>query len=354
LLQDSVFIVSGSKPVDDHRLYEKWGLFFHRQGFKNIHIIGKEGILPNYFVSHCYSSSKKSLSRLMFVFRTTMLFFNQKPKIIVICSFELLISGFIYHIFKRKHGKIYYDIWENYTLNISTQGVYVGLKKYILLAFIWFCELLGRLFITHFFYTDNVYLKQLSFLTSTNSTWIKNLYSYPSPIIANKKKKLFLITGTLSEAYGFERGVKWIASILKQDPDATFKIIGHNCDATIEKHLPLLKALKVDVSLNRKPITHNILLQEIARAETLLLPYSWTSSFKGCMPVKLLEALYLETKVWCLYDEDLAQLISHPKLSFFNSNFESIAVDQPKSQSNNWFSTFYEAYDKELKRIFFI
>jgi hypothetical protein len=97
-------------------------------------------------------------------------------------------------------------------------------------------------------------------------------------------------------------------------------------------------------------LNHKELLDEIAKSETLLLPYNWSEAFVGCTPVKLYEALSLNTKVKCTFEENLARKINHPLLTFVD---KELNVIDSLSEDNFELLTFNERYYSKLKSFLF-
>ena len=293
--RNNVIIASVLKPQDDHRLFEKWGGFFKTNRLSQVHLFAQpnDSKKEDSFSYHNSIKKRGFFQRFICQIKFLQLLFSVKPEIVIICTFELLLMARFYSFFSRKTS-FFYDVRENYALNISSQGNYHGLKKQLSLFFIRWSEKVSTRFITHFFYTDAIYKDQLYFLNQ-NSTLIENLFSFRDDKIVKTEytAPTFLITGTISKAYGIELGLDWFKKIKQVIPTAELIILGHSTD----NYSFDSSDSSIHLKTSSKPIPHATIINTIASVDFLLLPYLWESSFEGCTPTKLHEALYLNTKV---------------------------------------------------------
>lgn len=294
---NTTLIASVLKPMDDHRLAEKWGLFFETKTNDSIHIFGRKAKNFIGLNAQFHTSLTKGtlLHRFIAIFKFFRLLTVLKPTTVIITSFELISPSFIYAVFHRKTS-FYYDVAENYALNIKHQNIYKDLKQFLFYYFVKGNEKLSPLFVKHYFYTEKIYLKQLSFLTPSNATLIENRYSFPFEIKPETEKKAFtfLICGTISKAYGIEKGIHWFQHIQQLIPHAKLKIVGHLTD---DFDLSVIKNNNITLETSTSPLHHKKILTAIKHADCLLLPYDWSKPFVGCTPTKIYEANALNTPI---------------------------------------------------------
>jgi hypothetical protein len=321
--QDTVLIASSTKPQDDHRIFEKWGLFFSDYLKKKTIIFAPiAGNKLENKIDFIDSNDCKSLyNRFLNIFLFFKTLYRAKPSLVMICNFELLLPAYLYAKFCKSKTVFFYDVVENYRLNLVSQSNYGRFTTFFVLKFIQLNEWFGSKFIKHFFYSDAIYKSQLRFLKKGNASLIENLYSYPFEIKKEKTANSFLITGTLSKSYGLYLGLEWIKSIKEKNSKAIFYIVGHLTD---DFEIPKDYYHFCHIEIKKNPLSHSEILKWIAKSETLLLPYHWSQSFKGCTPVKLLEAIELETKVICTFESSLFEKIAHPLLTFVDDSMREI------------------------------
>lgn len=318
-----ILIASVLKPHDDHRMFEKWALFFKNSFNADVHVFGStQNITESYDIKfHNSLSTKNKLNRIKCLFNYFFLLRKLKPKTVIIETFELILPSFFYWIFNFKYCNFFYDIRENYSLNWKDQKTQNNLFATLGLAYIKLNEALSKIFIKEYFISDAIYLEQLEFIHSKPTTLLKNLYAYPKEIIADKIPTSYLVTGTLSKAYGIELAFDWARIILKENPRANIKFIGHLTDDFVFP-ADILATCKVITSIS--PIPHKQILEEIAQAEFLLIAYNWSGSFSGCIPAKIYEGIFLNTKIICNYDEHLVKNLAHSLLDIRTNKLKKI------------------------------
>lgn len=316
-------IASVLKPLDDHRLYQKWGVYFKTQHQSAVHVFGRSsGTQPVQGMEFCVSLTQNTLlSRLKAQFRFFMLLMRVKPTTTVLCTFELMWPGFWYWVLCFGKCRFYYDVRENYSLNIRSQTHYSGLQKIIFGRLVEWSEKLSKIFVRHYFYTEPIYKDQLHFLKGDHSTYLPNYFSYngrPFELSSPDAELTFLICGTLSKDYGTLKGIEWFHEIQKKlGTMAKLKIVGHLTDASIQ--YTLKKNHSHHVLISNQPLAHQLILAQIHQADYLLLPYEWTESFKGCTPTKLYEALALGTSVIIQNSAHLKPFLTNERVILIDS-----------------------------------
>jgi len=239
-----LIIASTLKPIDDSRMYEKFGLSLSKTNEYEINIIGfssKNTLTHNSI--HFYPHGpfhRTSLQRLLTPFKTFRTYIKVKPQVIICNTHELLIVTSLYRIIFG--AKIVYDIRENYVKNIQNTNIFHPALKPLLASYVRLKELLTKPFFNGFILAEQVYAQQLSFVPKRKSIVIENKYVplpgevNPHPKIANTLTLLY--SGTLSDSNGVFDAIDIANRLHKIDSKIRLKIIGY---CALKKDLLRLK-----------------------------------------------------------------------------------------------------------------
>lgn len=228
-----VVVASLLKPIDDTRMYEKFGLSMAETNKYDINIIGfnsknvrsSEGI--NF---HPYEPfNRTSFRRVIQPFKTLKKYLQLKPDIIIINSHELLIVTSLYKILFG--CKFIYDVRENYLKNIRETNVFPKPLRPILSSWVRLKEWLSKPFVNHYILAERIYEKQLPFL-SKKHTVIENKYA-PQPEESTAYRAPdpshidLLYTGTISESNGVFDAIDITKSLHLLDNRIRLRIVGY-------------------------------------------------------------------------------------------------------------------------------
>jgi glycosyltransferase involved in cell wall biosynthesis len=129
---------------------------------------------------------------------------------------------------------------------------------------------------------------------------LENKYSGPikpvKPIrFSLKKGYKFVITGTITPAFGILEAVYWFRSVLKEFPESSLHIVGHLTLSEFGKELSLAcqNVPAIELTLSEIPVPHGQLIHAMTEADFALLPYQNHPAIKDKMPTKLFEAAAL-------------------------------------------------------------
>ena len=341
-MTENIVIGSTLRTHNDHRLYEKWGIYFLQKGVK-VHIFGKTTVYkPDQSIQFHDSLTKGRILSPLYFF---ILLIKTNPSTIICTTFELLLVSSLYKIIKGSKSSLYYDVIENYSLNLKHQSNRPWLIKLLFVPHIKLREWLSRPFIKHYFYSDKIYTAQLNFLKS-KSTYLPNYYSYPLSIQRKEKENSsiqVLIAGTISKDYGIEKGLQWFNELEKHNNNLSLLITGHQT-STFQK----VTSTNICYQLEDNNVSHKKILEAIANCDMLLLPYNWTKSFDGCVPSKLYEALHFGTSV-IIEESDHLNYFKKYSNVFFVSNLKDlkkIKLTQSKIDTSFNFKTLYSQLDR--------
>ncbi|WP_338812810.1 hypothetical protein V9L05_15770 [Bernardetia sp. Wsw4-3y2] len=324
LKTEKIAILSVLKPVDDVRAYQKIAkLISHNsENSKKTTLIGFEA--ANDFDQKNTDSninfielftSKKNKNRLgLWRFFAGFRVFNQllklKPNTIIVCAVELTpFTLFFKFLFNSKSSKIklVYDLQENYVFNILYQDNYPHFLKKSIAFLIRSFEKFSSSFVDLYLLAERCYLEEISFLRKTNYIFLENKFLKENLIDANfinsdyfKTKEIkFLIYGSFSKTYGTLEGILFFKKLEKelqrQGFSATLILAGY-CSDTIysQKIIEIIKnqssILLINTSID-KPVSHEILLQQLQKSDFVILPYLFNKSTQNCIPTKFYECL---------------------------------------------------------------
>lgn len=239
-----VVVASLLKPIDDTRMYEKFGLSMAETNKYDINIIGfnsKNVRTSSGITFHPIEPfGRMSLARVFQPLKTLKLLIKLKPEIVIVNTHELLIVTTLYKILFG--GKFIYDIRENYVKNIRETNVFPALFRPPLAAWVRLKEWLSKPFVDHFILAERIYNKQLPFL-SKQVTVIENKYA-PQPEESTAYRDPdpthidLLYTGTISESNGVFDAIDITKSLHLFNSKVKLRIVGY---CALKKDLIRLK-----------------------------------------------------------------------------------------------------------------
>ncbi|SFT51718.1 hypothetical protein SAMN04489724_1108 [Algoriphagus locisalis] len=297
-----VLIASSLKPAKDTRAWGKLGLSLRETGLYRLNFMGFSQLpLENckdekYYTS--VSSTHSTWGRLFSQVNFVKALLKVRPKILICCTYEFLPAA---SFFKRIVGyKLVYDVQENYIKNLElnpnlnsgkrTKAAQIisrmesvnGVDLYLLAEKCYADEMPEK---SPFLILENKYAGEIK----TNSSFK----------IQPKESYCFLISGTLTPAFGTLEAIYWFKEILKEFPNSTLKIIGH-CTLPSFK-IELEKACKNTPQITLKssdfPVPHEEIIAEYSSVDFALLPYQNREAIKDKMPTKLFESAALGVPV---------------------------------------------------------
>jgi glycosyltransferase involved in cell wall biosynthesis len=227
-----IIIASVLKPIDDTRMFEKFGLSMSKTNKYDVHIIGfiSKNTLANDSITFYPHGpfGRTSIQRLITPLRILKIYIKVKPDIIICNTHELLIVTILNKILFG--GKIVYDIRENYFKNIRNTPVFHPVVKPLLAGYVRFKELITKPFFDHFILAERVYQKQLKFIPKDKSVVVENKHAAIHPeqnISQNRGEKITLLySGTISESNGVFDAIKITDELKSLDKWIHLKIIG--------------------------------------------------------------------------------------------------------------------------------
>lgn len=227
-----VVIASLLKPIDDTRMFEKFGLSMAETNKYEVNIIGF-GSKNIHSAEHITFYPLKPFERLSFArwikpFSVYKILVKVKPKVIIVNTHELLLVTSLYKILFGT--KFVYDLRENYVKNIRYTDAFPKPLRPLIAAWVRFKEWVSKPLINHYILAEKVYQKQLPFL-SRHTTLIENKYApqtnertayrNPDPDFID-----LVFTGTIAESNGVFEAIEITKSLHSIDPTIRLRIVG--------------------------------------------------------------------------------------------------------------------------------
>lgn len=295
-----IAIASILKPLKDPRSYFKFGLSLRETNKYQINIIGfcsKKEIDEKFIKFYpLFYKNRNSFSRWVAGIKLLKFLMKIRPKILIVTTYELLPVALLGKSFLKY--KLIYDVQENYSLNISTNNPEHTYTKKLFAKCIQFIESSSAPFIDHFIFAEKCYPNE--FPAIKNFTIFENKYQGPvtqgsKPFKIESDAIQFLLCGTLAEVYGSMDAILWFENILKINPYARLKILGH---APLEGFRNKLRDLVrdkpyINACIEDKPLDYTLILEAYKAADLILLPYHQIKSISPKIPSKLYECLAL-------------------------------------------------------------
>lgn len=293
-----ILLASSLKPVKDVRAWEKLGRSLRETNTYSLNIIGFSGKMleqedgVNFFSSKSSFDSKwkRVISQLRFI----RLLVQIRPRVLICCTYEYLPVAVLFK--KLFNFKLVYDVQENYVANLDLNPNLTGKAKERATRIIQNSESVNGIDL-HLF-AEKCYGEEMPekrpFLVLENkySGQIKPVKPIRFPL---RKGYRFVITGTITPAFGILNAVLWFKSVLKEFPESRLNIIGHLTLSEFGKELSQAcqNVPEVELSLSEIPVPHEQIIQAMAKADFALLPYQNHPAIKDKMPTKLFEAAAL-------------------------------------------------------------
>lgn len=330
--------VSLLKSVDDVRMYEKFARTLASRQDLAIHILAAERDFSqpseaNIWFHPWYSGENSLWKRIGAPFKLYKKMIAVNPAITIVSSPDLLILTVLYKILYGT--KLYYDIRENYALNLWYSTFWPGGLRHLLAIGVRALERVLHPFLDGYFLAEKVYAKQLSY-TEKKALVVENLYQ--GPLLAPKELPYRLengqfvwdrplrivMTGTLSTGYGLG-----LAQELKQQLDL---VLANNYQLVFagKSGLVITNRLSTTKTASPKGIRHDQVLLAISQADLAIAPYPANPAFEGKNPTKLHEYAALGIPVWVNHANNwqlgkLANWEGFRLFSFSNTNFERLS-----------------------------
>lgn len=297
-----VLIASSLKPAKDTRAWGKLGLSLRETGKYSLNFMGFsqkpfencEG--ENFYAS--ISNTRSTWGRLFSQLRFIRVLLKVRPGILIVCTYEFLpIAAFL----KQQIGySLVYDVQENYVKNLDLNPTLGKEKKQKAGKSIRKMEKVSG--VDLYLFAEKCYQEEMPdkkpFLVLENK--FSGRIRTKSPFRFEKKNGFrFLISGTITPAFGTMDAVNWFSEISKKFPESTLEILGHVTLPTFKNDLEITcsKHPKIHLDIQENPISHSRILEAMEQADFAVLPYQNHDAIRDKMPTKLFESAALGVPV---------------------------------------------------------
>jgi len=295
-------IASILKPVDDTRMYEKFGISLSQTNKYDINIIGFQSKnLPqsNGITFHpLFFFNRLSLKRIFAPFKIFFRMIKLTPKVLIVNTHELLLVSFLYKILFG--GKLLYDVRENYYRNIRFTHTFPFIIRDLVAAYARGKEYLSYLFIDHYLLAEEGYRNEFTFIKN-NYTIVENKYKPLSkPKFNRPKDKIrLLFTGTVAESTGILKAISLTIALHEIDERIELIIRGKCAFSQLRKKINKLCKDHDFISCDDLSTltTHSEIEKAIATSNFGIIYYPHNISTINTKPTKLYEYLALQLPI---------------------------------------------------------
>jgi len=300
-----LLLASVLKPLDDTRMFEKFGRTLASRPGVQVHVAGRAAAHPadtppNLHTHALLRGSRLSLARLAAQLRYWRLLRQLRPRLVFVHAPELLPLTLLWKALGRNRHFVY-DVRENYALNIQTQQVYPGVVRQVLARLVRWVETAAARQAAAVVLAERSYAEELPFATPKRTVVLENKYQpLPHELLPGKSEPLptsheplaLLYSGTISELNGVFDAIAVTRQLRAVWPQAHLTIIGF-CQQP-----ELLHRLQTEVAATPDAVTliggaqlvpHAAIVAAIRRSHVGLLPYRRHPSTWRCLPTKLFE-----------------------------------------------------------------
>lgn len=329
-----IVIASVLKPVDDTRLFEKFGISLSQTNKYDVNIIGfyskKTFYHANITFYPLFKFRRNSIKRLFASWKYYNILLQVKPDIVIVSSPELLIVTVAYKIIFG--AKLSYDVQENYFNNILYTDTYPRVIRGMLAYGVRAIERLLYPFVDLYLLAEKCYQWEIPFIKE-RFVIVENKFKPLIPIkeadsLGRQPKIEFLYTGTIAINYGIMEAIEFTNNISTIYPTVSLRIIGHTSNKDLHQRLKTISnkdsAIIYEGEVN--PIPHSEIINAISKADFAILPYQPDKSTENCFP----------TKIWEYMAHKLPMVIQEhkPWISYCQKYQSCIALDFKNYSSN--------------------
>ena len=293
-----IVLASLLKPVDDSRMFEKFGVTL-ASGYE-VHVIGQRTENPVAATSvkqHPLPVMHRlSLRRLLVPFRILGLILDIKPALLIVTTPELLAIALCARMFTGTC--VVYDVQENYAQNILHGSAWPAMLRPLFAVGVRTVEYASRLFVRHYILAEAEYA-DLRFARSC-ATLIENKviqdtaqhHSTSHPV--NRNGTLHLVfSGTLADTTGVWDAINVARQLSQAGQQLKLTIIGYATKTLLQQQLrdcardhTFIALIGID-----KLVPHREILSTISHADFGVVSYPPNRSTWQSLPTKVFEYL---------------------------------------------------------------
>jgi len=339
----SVVIASLLKPIDDARMYEKFGRSLAQKNKYEINIIGfyskKIKYFSNIHLFPIFNFKRLSPARIFQPLKYFKILLKVKPEIIIVTCHDLLTVTLLYTWVKGAY--IIYDVQENYYRNIIYNSNLPALLRYLAASFVRVKEYVCHPFIDFYLVAEKGYFAEMSFL-QRKGVLIRNsyvdLFELKTRKSKLKNKIRLLYSGTIAKVYGIFQIINFITKFHDKYPEIELIIIGYCA------HRSTLR--KIREKIKNKPyirliggnawVPHEQIIEQISNADFGIVNYELNPAIANCFPTRIYE--YIANRLPILiqnyspWSDYCLQINASIEINFESPDFDSLILKMKKNQ----------------------
>ncbi len=301
MIKARIVIASVLKPINEPRAFNKLALSLCETNKYRLNIIGfcskNKPLVDGIQFKSIFCRSRTHPLRLLVSFKFLGEVFRYRPQLVVVTTYELLPIALVGKLLLQY--RLIYDLQENYHKNVLLNQ---SSPKMVRAAFAWlirFVEYMSHPFIDHYFFAEQVYAFQFSYIKKFTVLENKFAGELVSTESVPNKKSTFIISGTITPVYGVEKAIRWFIALRRENPEVTLSIVGHVPLRGFQRELEKQVAQQPNISLHLSPspLPYPVILEAVRRAEIVLMPYETIESIASKIPSKLYESIALKKPV---------------------------------------------------------
>ena len=332
-------IASVLKPVDDVRMYKKFGKSLARTGKYAVNIVGfqTQATLDDAAIRFhpLFGFSRLHWKRLVANYFFYQALKRIAPHILILTTPELYPAAWWYR--KQFGGSLVYDIVENYGRNIRHNRGFSSLLIVPLAQVIASVERRLLNAATTLLVAEQGYVSELD-LPASQVYVVENKAMAPQPaasprVVFNTPLSI-VYTGTISEVYGIGQALAVVKSIVEdQGLSATFTVRGHVPQQALHRRLREYARQHSWLVLQTEdhPVPHDDILALIRQADFGVVSHQPVPSIAHCFPTRIWE--YMAYRLpFLLQDHTYWTRFCQPWKCAISLDFNRPDVDRIKKQ----------------------
>jgi len=301
----TLLLASVLKPLDDTRMFGKFGRTLAERPEVQVHVAGRRATRPpdapaNLHTHELLTGSRLSWQRLRAQWRYWQLLRQLRPQLVVVHAPELLPLTLLWRSLGRNRHFVY-DVRENYALNILTQQVYPKVISQPLARLVRSAEAAAAKQAARVVLAERSYADELPFATPENAVVLENKYQPPPHEPASSTLRTLpapaaplelLYSGTISELNGVFDAIAFTHAFRRVWPTARLTIIGFCQQPEVLRRVQQAVAAAPEALTllgGGQLVPHREVIRAIQRSHLGLLPYRTHPSTWRCLPTKLFE-----------------------------------------------------------------
>lgn len=313
---NKIVFASVLKPCTDVRMYEKMGVSIAASFTGTIYMLGHKSAkaVPDhdpFIFKEIFTFHRTAWTRLFTEFIFLFHLLAIKPQKVVVTTYELLYASILYKWLTG--AAIYYDVQENYALNIQTSPLPYPMRI-CLAGYVKLKERLLAPFVNGFLLAESCYLQELPYLGKKATVIGNKVYRTILQHTKSKQEALHIcITGTLGKTYGTLKAVETLKQLHTIYKEMEVTVIGYCIDPTYLRQIQKAVHGQGFIKLigGSTPVSHSNILDVISKSHVCFMFYEDNESFKDKIPSKFYECITLHTQVITSKNQAWAKFLEH-------------------------------------------